>query len=126
MANEKNLRPPFSKDNPTIARESQKKAVEARRRNKRQREAIALTVDRVLNSKITDPKLVEKIKKSGVKTSGTPNFQDLLVASAITKDVKNASVVVLLKYAQLLGEDIKDQAQANGYLADLIDGLKEG
>lgn len=123
MANEQNLRPPFSKDCPKIARESQEKSVKARRRNTAKKKTIAATVDKLLNEPVKDEKQLAIIEKSGMPMKGRPTYKDFLVASVIMRSIKKGSVDDLSKIAAMIGED-KGQRE-NGMLADLIDGLRE-
>ena len=122
MANEQNLRPPFS---PSEAREYQKKSAVARKENTKKKKTMAAVAKTILDSKITDPKMLDVIKKSGIEIKGKPTFRDFMAASIIMRDIKKGDVRTLLAYAELLGENVKDDNQENGYLADLIDGLKE-
>ena len=66
MANEQNLKPPFSKDDPNTARECQKKSAAARRRNLKKQKAFAETVRVIFETKVKDPKQLEIAQKYGV------------------------------------------------------------
>ncbi len=122
MANEQNLRPPFT---PSQAREYGKKGNIASQASKRRKKTIAETLDKLLNEKITDPKQLAVIKKSGMPLSKAPTYKDFLVASTIMKSIKRGSVDDLEKLAAMIGETVKDEQRENGMLADLIDGLKD-
>ena len=104
MANEQNLRPPFSKDCPEIARESQEKSVKARRRNTARKKTIAETVDKLLNEPVKDEKQLSIIEKSGMPIKGKPTYKDFLVASVIMRTIKKGYVDDLTKLMDILGE----------------------
>ena len=104
MVNEQNLGPPWSKDCPEIARENQKKSVAARKRNRAKKKTIAETVDSVLNMPVTDPKQLEKIRKSGMPVPKNPTYRDYIVANTILKSAKRGFVDDLTKIMAIVGE----------------------
>ena len=104
MVNKQNLEPPWSKDNPEVARENQKKSVAARKRNRAKKKTIAETVDSVLNMPVTDPKQLEKIRKSGMPVPKNPTYRDYIVANTILKSAKRGFVDDLTKIMAIVGE----------------------
>ena len=122
MAGEENLRPVQTKEE---ARERGRRGGIKSGQVRRQRKTIAETLDKLLNEKITDPKQLAVIKKSGMPLSKAPTYKDFLVASTIMKSIKRGSVDDLEKLAAMIGETVKDEQRENGMLADLIDGLKD-
>lgn len=102
--NEQNLRPPFSKSDPSLARENQKKAVAARNRNKARKKTISATLDKLLSEPVKDAKQLDVIAKSGMPVGARPTYKDFLVASVIMKSIKRGNVDDLEKLAGLIGE----------------------
>lgn len=123
MAGIENLNPPWSKDHPEVARDNQKKSVEARRRNTARKKTIAATVEKMLDSKVTDKKQLAIIQKSGFPMSSKPTYRDFLVASALMQTIKKGRIDDLLKIQQIIGERIENLEAGDGRLSDLIDGL---
>lgn len=124
MANE-NLAPPWSKDNPEVARENQKKSVAARKRNTARKKTIAATVSKVLNSKVTDPKQLAIIRKSGMPTPKNPTYKDFIVASVIMKCVKKGEVGDLTKLMEIIGESpIQEDSAALQTAQKLLSGIE--
>lgn len=101
MANEQNLRPPFT---PKEAREFGRKGAAASAASKRKKKTIAATVEKVLNTKVTDPKQLLTIQKAGLPVPKTPTYRDFIVASVIVKAVKRGSVDDLMKFMDIIGE----------------------
>lgn len=122
MANEQNLRPVRTESE---ARERGRNGGIKSGQARKAKKTMAAVTKTILDSKITDPKMLDVIKKSGIEIKGKPTFRDFMTASIIMRDIKKGDVRTLLAYAELLGENVKDENQENGYLADLIDGLKE-
>ena len=122
MANEQNLRPVRTESE---ARERGRNGGIKSGQARKAKKTMAAVTKTILDGKVTDPKMLEVIKKSGVAIKGKPTFRDFMAASIIMRDIKKGDVRTLLAYAELLGENVKDDNQENGYLADLIDGLKE-
>ena len=90
---------------------------------RRQKKTIAATVEKLLDSKVTDPKQLEIIKKSGFPLTGKPTYRDFLVASTLMQTIKRGRAEDLLKLQQVIGERIEQTETSDGKLADLIDGL---
>lgn len=101
MANEKNLRPPYS---PNEARSFGAKGGKKSGESKRRKKTIAETIDKLLNEKIKDQRQLAIIEKSGMPINGTPTYKDFLVASVIMKSIKRGSVDDLEKLACMIGE----------------------
>lgn len=122
MANEQNLRPPYT---PNEAREYGRKGGYKSGQSKRRKKSLSETAAKILNEQVRDPKQLEIIKKSGLPVTGKPTYKDFFVASVIMKSIKKGSMDDLMKMASLLGEDNRAAGKENGMLADLIDGLIE-
>ncbi len=101
MANEQNLRPPFT---PNEAREYGKKGNVASQAAKKRKKTIAETVEKILNEPIRDEKQLNLIKKSGMPTPARPTYKDFLVASVIMKSIKRGMVDDLSKLMAIVGE----------------------
>ena len=120
MAGEENLRPVHTKEE---ARERGRNGGIKSGQVRRQKKTIAATVEKLLDSKVTDPKQLEIIKKSGFPLTGKPTYRDFLVASTLMQTIKRGKVDDLLKLQQVIGERIEQAETSEGKLADLIDGL---
>lgn len=120
MAGEENLRPVQSKEE---ARQRGRNGGIKSGQVRRQKKTIAATVEKLLDSKVTDPKQLEIIKKSGFPLTGKPTYKDFLVASTLMQTIKSGKVDDLLKLQQVIGERIEQTETSEGKLADLIDGL---
>lgn len=122
MANEQNLRPVRTESE---ARERGRNGGIKSGQARKAKKTMAAVTKAILDGKVTDQKMLEVIKKSGISIKGKPTFRDFMAASIIMRDIKKGDVRTLLAYAELLGENVKDDNQENGYLTDLIDGLKD-
>lgn len=101
MTNEQNLRPPFT---PEEAREFGKKGAAASAKARRKKKSIAETVEKVLNTKVTDKKQLATIQKAGLPVPEKPTYRDFIVASVIMQSVKRGSVGDLSKLMDIIGE----------------------
>lgn len=120
MANEQNLRPPYSSNEARkFGAIGGKKSGESKRKKK----TIAATMDKLLDSKVTDPKQLEIIKKSGFPVGNKPTYKDFLIASILSRTIQKGKIDDLLKLQQVIGETISSADAGDGKLADLIDGL---
>lgn len=117
MANEQNLRPPFT---PTEAREFGKKGAAASAKARRKKKTIAETVERVLNTKVTDPKQLATIEKAGLPVPKNPTYRDFIVASAILKTARYGLLADLEQLMAITGETI---AESNKEGVQIIDDL---
>lgn len=114
-----NLCEPFSKNSPEIARQNQKKSVAARRKNTARKKTVAQLLEKLLNEKVTDKKLIAKY---GRGKTGNVTYKELLVSSVILRTIEHGKIEDLLKLAELSGETAERQNNT-GYLDELIDGL---
>ena len=101
MANEQNLRPPFT---PEEAREYGRKGAAKAAELRAQKKTFAAMTKKALQQKVTDAKQLEIIKKSGITKAKNPTYMDFLIASVIMKSIKKGSVDDILKYQQIIGE----------------------
>lgn len=125
MANEQNLKPPFSKDDPNTARECQKKSAAARRRNLKKQKAFAETVRVIFETKVKDPKQLEIIRKSGMPAPKNPTYMDFFVASVMMRSIKKGSVDDIIKYMQIVGENLGEETSpALEKLDEILQGMK--
>lgn len=114
MAGKDNLRPPFSKNCPEIARENQQKAVESRKRNKKKKETVSEAVAQILSLEITDPRVLAKIKKSGLPVPEYPTWRDYIILQIMSNTAEKGKMKDLLDMAELLGEnDAKEKDEGN-------------
>ena len=90
---------------------------------RRQKKTIAATMEKLLDSKVTDPKQLEVIKKSGFPVGNKPTYKDFLIASILSRTIQKGKIDDLLKLQQVIGETISSADAGDGKLADLIDGL---
>ena len=125
MANEQNLKPPWSKDDPNTARECQKKSTVAKKRKKRQQQLFSETVKVMFQTKIKDPKQIEIIKKSGMPVPKNPTYMDFFLASVIMRSIKKGSVDDVIKYMQITGENSSEEnSPAIEKLDEILQGVK--
>ena len=101
LANEQNLRPPFT---PKQAREYGRKGGIASQAARRKKKTIAETVSGLLNEPIKDKSQLNVIKSSGMPIPAKPTYKDFLVASVIMKSIKRGTVDDLSKLMAIIGE----------------------
>lgn len=123
MANEQNLRPPFS---PEEAREYGKKGAKRSAEVRAQKKTIAAVTKKMLQQKVTDPKLLELMRKMGITTSKTPMYLECMVAGYIVRALKKGTLDDLLKLQQIIGEKPNVEASpALDTLEAILKGLKD-
>lgn len=101
MPNEQNLRPPFS---PNEAREYGRRGGIASAESRRQKKTFAETLDRLLETPVTDKAQLEIIRKTGIPINGEPTYKDFITATTLFKAIKRGSVDDLSKLIDILGE----------------------
>lgn len=79
MANEKNLRKPYS---PSEARENGAKGGKASGESKRRKKAFREAASELMRTVISDPALLEQIRKQGF-TKGKMTYQEAMVAGMV-------------------------------------------
>ena len=124
MSNKATLRPPF---NPEEARYYGSKGGKASVESRKQNGTVRSKTRKALERKVTDPKQLALIKKSGlpIDEKEPPTFLDFLIATTIVREIKSGRFGDLKSLMELLGETNQDEQKENGLLADLIDGLKD-
>lgn len=90
---------------------------------RRQKKTLAAAMDKLLDSKVTDPKQLEIIKKSGMPVGNKPTYKDFVVASILGRTIQKGKMDDLLKLQQVIGETISNTEAGYGQLSDLINGL---
>jgi len=99
MANEQNLRPPYS---PSEAREYGRKGGIESGKSKRRKRMIKETIEIVLDQPIKKPEMLETMSVLGLNDS--PKYRDYLIASIVTRTAEIGTVSDLVRLADLLGE----------------------
>lgn len=121
MANEQNLRPPFT---PEEAREMGKKGAEASARARRRKKSMAETLRQVLNEQVKDEKQLTIIAKSGMPVPKKPTYRDFLVASVLIKSIKRGQIDDLTKIMGIVGEPpVQSEEDALKKARELLGGV---
>ncbi len=113
MANNENLRPPYT---PSEAREFGHKGGLESGKSKRRKRFIKDTIEIILDQPIKDEKMLETMNVLGV--TDVPKYKDYMVAMIITRTAESGNVMDLVRLAGLLGE-------SPDFNADMLDEVRE-
>lgn len=116
MANEKNLKPVRTKEE---ARERGKKGGRASAEARRQRKTLKENMNLLLNLDVTSARDFNKLTAMGIPVGDIDNA--MLLTAAMFKKAASGDVAAYKEIRDLIGEGT---ANENGYLPDLIAGLK--
>lgn len=103
MANEQNLRPPFT---PNEAREFGSRGGKKSAQVRNEKKTFAAMTKKILNTKVTDPKQLGIIQKSGMPVPKNPTYKDFLIASTIMKAIRKGSPDDIMKFMNIIGENL--------------------